>query len=408
MRVMIFEPDHGGHRYTYVRHLIQGLKALEGLEIKLIISKEGAESEEFTQQIAPVAVGVEVLPELEVESSTPLDNARHLIRDLAGALERHPADHLYVPSSDGITQVLGARALIPGGRVIPKDTYSEAVMHRGSFAYPARDLQQRVKFALSQKTIEKSPWDTIHFVDPLAYEASQKLGGSIARRAEMLADPVDDVREIQKSEARKNLNIPKGGRYIGLSGAISERKGCRELLAAFDMATLKDDDRLLLAGRATDVIRDQIKAKYQHHVDAGRLILFDRYLTDDELAWSLAALDVVCPTGPEHIGLSNIALRAIAANRLILGPHTGWTGRIIPAFKVGAVCDMTSPSVLAEAMAQALEAGAWYKRGPAGDRLLQFHSKSNHIAGWTKAIRRRLGLPEPDIKSWEWALEGAQ
>jgi glycosyltransferase involved in cell wall biosynthesis len=407
MRILIFEPDFGGHRYTYIRHLITGLKPLSGIDsITLVISKAGHASDEYETQLKPIEDGINVMPELEVPTGSQLEVAKQRFNALDEAIKRHDADHLYVPSADGLTQVLGARSLLPGGKIIPKHMTTEAAMHRGSFAYPAGDLQRKAKIALGFKTIERSPWTRIHFVDPLGYEAAKVMSKKLATRSVVLADPVDAVQEINKKQARKNLGIEQTGRWIGVSGAIDARKGCDKLLAAFDMAKLGDSDRLLLAGKAHDDIRALVKDKYQHHVDSGRLVMIDRYISDDELAWSLSAMDVVCTAHPSHVGLSNIALRALAANRLVLGSSFGWLGRVVPAFEMGVVCNVSSAKEFAGAIEQALDGAQWYKRTAAGKRLLEFHSQENHIAGWTTLIREKLGLPAPDVKTWEWATEG--
>ena len=408
MRILIFEPDHGGHRYTYIRHLLTGLKPLAGVDsITLVISKAGHESDEYKAQILPIEGGITIAPELEIPSGSQLQTAKQRYHALEEAIKRHPADHLYVPSADGLTQVLGARSLLPGGKIIPKHMTTEASMHRGSFAYPADGFQRKAKVALGFKTIERSPWTKIHFVDPLGYEAAKVMSKRLASRSVVLADPVDAVQEINKKQARKNLGMSQEGRWIGVSGAIDARKGCDKLLAAFDMAKLGDADRLLLAGKAHDDIRALVKAKYQHHIDSGRLVMIDRYLSEDELGWSLLAMDVVCTAHPAHVGLSNIALRALAANRLVLGSTFGWLGRVVPAFGMGVVCNVSKTTEFAGAIEQALDAAQWYKRTPAGKRLLEFHSQENHIAGWTSLIREKLGLSAPDVKTWEWALEGA-
>lgn len=406
MRVLIFEPDHGGHRYTYIRHLLTGLTALKGIDtITLVISRPGHASDEYRAQIAPFENKITVAPELSVPQGSQLGVARERFHALRDTLDKHQADHLYVPSADGLTQILGARNMLPGRGILPKGLTSEAAMHRGSFAYPAGSFQRRAKITLGFKTIERAPWTRLHFVDPLGYEAAKVLSPSLAARSVVLADPVDPVKEIPKDKARKSLGIEPAGRWIGVSGAIDERKGCDLLLAAFDTARLADDDRLLLAGKASDSLRQLVKSKYQHHVDAGRLVMLDRYLTDEELAWSLSAMDVVCTAHPSHVGLSNIALRALAANRLVLGSSFGWLGRVVPAFGMGVVCDVTKTTEFATAIEQAIDAAQWYKRPPAGDRFLQFHSQTNHIAGWTALIRDKLGMPKQDVKTWEWVIQ---
>ncbi|MFI4873606.1 MAG: hypothetical protein ACIARQ_17485 [Phycisphaerales bacterium JB061] len=409
MRILIFEPDSGGHRYTYIRHLLTGLKPLDGIDsITLVTSKSGYESDAYQAQLKPIEEGVNVAAEIDIPAGSQLDVAKLRYNALEETLKRHEADHLYVPSADGLTQVLGARALLPGGKIIPPSMTTEAAMHRGSFAYPASGFQQKAKVALGLKTIERSPWTRIHFVDPLGYEAAKVISPKLATRSVVLADPVDAVQEINKKQARKNLGIEQGGRWLGVSGAIDARKGCDKLLAAFDMAKLGDNDRLLLAGRAHDDIRALVKDKYQHHIDSGRLVMIDRYLSDDELGWSLSGMDVVCTAHPSHVGLSNIALRALAANRLVLGSSFGWLGRVVPAFEMGVVCNVSSAAEFAGAIEQSLDAAQWYKRTPAGKRLLEFHSQANHIAGWTTLIREKLGLPAPDVKTWEWATEGVK
>ena len=409
MRILISEPDHGGHRYTYVRHLLTGLKPLAGVDsITLIISRVGHDSDEYKAQIQPIEKGITVVPEHDILGGSPLQVAKQRYRGLEETIKRHPADHLYVPSADGLTQVLGARSLLPGGNIIPRHMTAEGSMHLGSFAFAASGFRRKAKVMLGLKAIEHSPWSRIHFVNPLCYEAAKGMSKKLTTRSVALADPVDLCYEMRKIQSRKDLGIEQTGRWIGVSGAIDERKGCDKLLASFDMARLGDNDRLLLAGKVHDTIGALVKDKYQHHLDSGRLVMIDRYLSDDELQWSLSAMDVVCTAYPAHTGLSNIALRALAANRLVLGSSFGWLGRVVPAFGMGVVCNVSNTAEFAGAIEQSLEAAQWYKRTPASERLLEFHSQENHIAGWTGLIHEKLGLPVPDVKTWEWALEGAK
>ena len=408
MRILIFEPDHSGHRFTYVRHLIAGLLELPGIgPITLVCTKEALDSDEYANQIKPIESKIAIAGEVGTLCGSQNDVAKQRLRALEDAIAAHPADHLYVPSADGLTQMLGMRTLRPGGGVIPKAMTSEAAMHRGSFAYPATTLKRRVKIGLGFRAIQRSPWTHLHFVDPLGYEAAVKLSPKLAGRCTVLADPVDRVAPMDKAKARRRLGIEPTGRWIGTAGMIDARKGCDKLIEAFDMSPAEDSDRLLLAGRLHQDIKNLIDSKYSHLVRSGRLVALDRYISDEELAWSLSAMDVVVTAHPAHVGLSNIALRALAANRFVLGSSFGWLGRVVPTFGMGVVCNVGSTTEFAGAISQSLDAAEWYTRSAAGDRLLEFHSLDNHIAGWTALVRRRLGLPEAEVKSWEWALRGA-
>ncbi|HED54099.1 MAG TPA: glycosyltransferase family 1 protein [Phycisphaerales bacterium] len=408
MRILIFEPDHGGHRFTYVRHLISGLLEVPGVgPITLVCTTEATDSDEYANQIRPIEDRITVAGEVGVISGSQDEVAKQRLSALEHAIAAHPADHLYVPSADGLTQLLGMRTLIPGRGVIPRSMTSEAAMHRGSFAYPAPGLKRRLKVGLGFKAIQRSPWTHLHFVDPLGYEAAVKLSPRLADRCSVLADPVDKVAPMDKAKARRKLGIEPGGRWIGTAGVIDARKGCDRLIEAFDLSSTGDSDRLLLAGRLHEDIKALIDSRYAHLVEAGRLVAFDRYISDEELAWSLSAMDVVVTAHPAHVGLSNIALRALAANRFVLGSSFGWLGRVVPTFGMGVVCDVKNTMDFAGAIGQSLDAAEWYTRTPAGDRLLEFHSLENHIAGWTSLVRRELGLPATEVKTWAWALQGA-
>lgn len=405
MRVLVFEPDHTGHRLNYVRLLLAALVPLvQGRgSVTLVAGRPAQSSPEFADQLAGFRDRVQVLFEVDKPTGGPVGVARSRLGSLRGTLRRHGADHLYVPSADGLSQLLGARRLLPG-MGWPRGMTSEAGMHRGAWAYPAPGLRRRAEVWASRTFTARSPWTRIHHVDPLAYEWIARRGGALAARSVVLPDPVEPPPPLDRQQARARLGVPQDGRIIGCAGGINKRKGIDRLVRAFARASLRPDDRLLLCGKADAYTRAALDRDGAELRRAGRLVEMDRYLTEDELVSAIAAMDVVTTPYAGHVGLSNIALRAAGAGRMVLGDDAGWQRRVIPAFGLGAVCDVRDTDAYAGAIGAALDAAPGFAPSDATRRLLEFHSPANFAAGWTGLLRERLGLgPDPAWRSWAWA-----
>jgi glycosyltransferase involved in cell wall biosynthesis len=187
---------------------------------------------------------------------------------------------------------------------------------------------------------------------------------------------------------------------------LDARKGIDLLLQAFADAALPPGDRLLLVGRADPQIRSLLDGRFAPLVRDGRVIVFDKYVTDEELERALLASDLVATPYPRHIGSASIVIRAAAAGRPVLGSEFGWSGYVIPKFGLGTTCDVTDPRAIAGSLAAAMETAAAFRLPPAGERFVRFHGLDNFQAAWTFRLRQRLGLPPGDYRSWDWVLNG--
>jgi glycosyltransferase involved in cell wall biosynthesis len=311
-----------------------------------------------------------------------------------------------VPYADGLTQGLGLRRLWLGGN-LPGGVTSEALLMRGSYAYARTNWKQRVSAAFSLTTTGFSPWSRIHILDPIPYEMIQRRGGSLARRAQLIPDPVPQPRVTDRTEARRMLGIPEDGRYLGCVGVLDERKGIDNLIRAFAAAKLSEEDRLLLLGGMSAGIRRLVNDEYGALLRAQRIVAIDRYATDLEFEAAVAALDLVCTTYPRHIGSVSIAIRAAAAGKPVLASDWGWLGLVVPRFGLGWTCDATSVEALTAAIPTALDRAASFTIGEGGRRFVEFHSVRNFQASWRCMLRQRMGLPaEEDVRTWQWATEG--
>jgi glycosyltransferase involved in cell wall biosynthesis len=210
---------------------------------------------------------------------------------------------------------------------------------------------------------------------------------------------------ISKVDARKRLLIPVEGTYVGQIGKSDQRKAIPEMLAAFRAAQLGPEQRLVLAGSLHPPYKTLIDARYADLLMQGRLILIDRYLRPDELHAANCAMDVVavaCYTDE----LSGSLLAALAAERPVLAGHRGYTGMIIEKFDVGYAADIKNHAALTSTIQAAVRASAAFQFPSKARRLLRFHDPQNFADTLLRQLYARLDIPSPDLKTWDWALQG--
>ena len=249
----------------------------------------------------------------------------------------------------------------------------------------------------------------MNFVNFLYYEYALRHHCRWVNRARVVPDPVDRAPRLGRAEARRMLNVPEDGRYLGMLGAFDGRKAIPELLAAFRAAKLDATDRLLLAGRLNREFRALINSEYQDLLSSQRLILIDRFLTDNELAQGYGALDLVCATYRNFPQLSSLMLKGIAAGRPIVAHDFGWPRAIIKRFRAGYVGNMFDTSSFAQTLRRSLEDSADYTETVATKRLLEFHNPSNFNETMLEHVRRAAGKAERHpLRTWDWVLEALE
>jgi glycosyltransferase involved in cell wall biosynthesis len=263
-----------------------------------------------------------------------------------------------------------------------------------------------MKEALYRQTLACSPWSTIHVVNAAFYEMLQSKHNTLSQRVKLLPDPVPPNPRCDKSESRIRLGIPENGRYIGFFGVLNHRRIIDKLLEAFQASKLRTDDRLLLGGMLSKEFQKLVEHSYQNLVRQNRLIILNRYLSEEEFTLGFSAVDVIGRTTLSFAGLSSILLKGIAAGRPILANDFGWSRMIIKRFQVGWSCNMSNPEEFSNLLQTALEKCEEYQESEAIKRLLEFHSPKNFGASWSIGLRKAMGQTTPElVRSWEWVLE---
>jgi glycosyltransferase involved in cell wall biosynthesis len=400
MRVLVFEAGSGGHSFNYHRLLLPAVSELA--DEVIVVLRQDAVASEFAQvQLRAMPDGIRWEPSVRKPTGSLINRQLAFRRAMRDAVHRHKPDHVYVPTADPVSQLSGLAAAF-GQRDIPRGVEAEAALHRCGFAYPTSSPTKRAMRQLGYWAHARAPWTRVFNVDVIAYEWVQSHGGEFADRNFLLPDPIEVGPEINKSDARRELNVPTDGVLIGCVGAINERKGIDCLLAAFKKAELPPSSRLLLAGNHEPRIRELLKADYADLVRVGRIVSVDRYLSVDELHRAIGAMDLVCTPYMHQIAIASITLRAVAANRPVLAADDRWCGRMVPAFGMGWTSNPRNVDQFAAAIRTSLEAAPSWRRSEACDRLLRFHAPENFTAVFTQRLRERTGrVQQAATISWD-------
>lgn len=405
MRVLIFEPDHTGHHLHHVRALAGAFSDL-GTEVTVALDRAAPASREYDVHLGDLCAHVDAsMPESE---GTPLARAVAAARALAAAVRRHRPDHVLVPYGDGLTQVLGVGRLV-AFNPFPRGVEAETLLMRGGFAYPRERRREALRDQVTLSAMALAPWTRIHHLDPLPYDIVQKRGGALARRSRVIPEPVESSPCLDRLEARRQLGVPEDGPYVGCVGMLDGRKGVDRLVRAFvEVAPRLPSARLLLMGRVKAPVDAALAGEGAALVRSGRIVVVDRYVSDEELGTAFSALDLVCTPYPRHIGSSGVVVRAAAAERPLLGSDFGWVGWSIRRFGLGHVCDVREPPAFARALEASLGAAPLFRLGAPARGFVAFHTMANFLAAWTARARERLGLdPEPTGIGWGSVLAEA-
>lgn len=405
MRTLVFELDHTGHRLQFVRVLIEALNPL-CKEVILFTSEKAVGSDEYKIHLHEVESFFRLVTHGYTPYGGSFRNALIKLDAFRKALRNERADQLFVPYADGLAQLLGP-AKIMGALDLSSKPEIEGIMMRGSFAYPADNWRDRVHAIASLAMTRFLPFEVLHQLDPISFSALKQHGTKFRAKCHIIPEPVEQIRRVNLSDARRQIGVPTDGRYIVGLGSGDIRKGTDLLVRAFCRAELSVNDRLLLMGKIDPPVRHLIESQMKSYVRNGRLILIDRYLSHELFCLGLNAADMICTPYPRHIGSSGIVVRAAALHKPVLASDYGWLGAVVPTFGLGWTCCTSNIEEFAVRIKTALDSAGSYRQPAEATRFVRFHTVANFATHITARIRTRTGEPLPQgMVSWSEVLSG--
>ena len=410
MRVLVFEPQHVGHNLNYVKLLMTRLAELP-CEIHLVTSKQATQSAEYADHLGPLQglFQCHALSGFVHRAGSgglcvngPYANFA-IARGLYYGLKEVQPDHAYVTFGNPLSHLAGIPSPLTY-QLNRSRIEAEIVLLFGKYAYQHRGLRNQLKQHLALAVLSRGPWKRIHHIVPHAIRTMKSFGTDLAAKASLLPDPVELPPVMSRDTAREILRIPSSGRYIALVGLVDRRKGALELLKAFSQSLprLQSEDRLLLAGKASEEVSQALGHEYASLVKSGRIISVDRHLTSEELWASCKAANLIATPYPTHRYSASIVIRAAASEVPVLANSIGWMHDVIHRYALGTTCDTNSLECFSNCLVQSLSSSHLYSMSNEAKKFVQFHDAANFAAHLTRRLEQRMGIAtDRDMVTWD-------
>ena len=405
MKVSVIEPNHHGHTFTYVRHILAALKQT-GCDVTFHCTENGALSKEFANHL------FSSMPANIDSSLRPLGTGRfrvyqNICQSLRHVNQTATPDAIVYPTAD-FAAVAAGLGRMQGNNPLSA-THNFCMMTKIGFSYPG--TERAVVNGVEKLGLRLSTWDRIGVIDTVAFMRLTKKKNPFARRLRLFPDPISITTDaFDKQACRAELGLDPDAHVFLCPGIIRAGKGVRELLDGVAALPTTTPVILIFMGPVRHDVKVLLKRpEYLPLIASKRVLVVDRSLSERELGAAIVAADVVCCLYPKQNHPSSIAITSLAYNRPVLYSDTLWLGSIGSKFKIGFGCNPFDSSSVASAMKTAILSCEQWALTPAARQLLRYQSSENFISHWVKAFQNAQGRQVvDDAVEWEHVLDSCK
>ena len=352
--VLIVEPNFTGHRWRYAEWAATAY--MEAGYRCVIVTDPANAAHSLATRIAQ-----ENRPELQIQFVGPLQHGRRglakvsyvrFFRDFKHAFDTASRNRnvalVVVPYIDYFFYSLPFTGS-PFGATPWVGITMRANFHHAKVGVkaPREPLVNAIKAQLFLRAIRTPGLKTLLTIDPTLTEwfaRTGREGHQAARSAavQYLADPFPDAKATEPLAARQRLGLG-AGRHVLVYGAITERKGIQELVAALAQRGGANPLTLVVAGAQDDETRAFFSS-------AGALspvaVFMDRFITAEEELDLFSACDVVWLGYKGHYGMSGVLVQAYRFGKPVVATADGLIGWFCRTGELGPVVeDLTATSI---------------------------------------------------------------
>jgi len=352
--VLIVEPNFTGHRWRYAEWAAAAY--MEAGYRCVIVTDPANAAHSLASRIAQ-----ENRPELQIQFVEPLQHGRgglakvsyvRFFRDFKHAFDTASRNRnvalVVVPYIDYFFYSLPFTGS-PFGATPWVGITMRANFHHAKVGVkaPREPLVNAIKAQLFLRAIRTPGLKTLLTIDPTLTEwfaRTGREGHQAARSAavQYLADPFPDANATEPLAARQRLGLG-AGRHVLVYGAITERKGIQELVAALAQRGGANPLTLVVAGAQDDETRAFFSS-------AGALspaaVFMDRFITAEEELDLFSACDVVWLGYKGHYGMSGVLVQAYRFGKPVVATADGLIGWFCRTGELGPVVeDLTATSI---------------------------------------------------------------
>jgi glycosyltransferase involved in cell wall biosynthesis len=353
--VAIIEPNFDGHRWRYAEWIANA--CVEAGERCVIVTDRHYASHPLAQRIASNAADdLRIAP---VELNAPkagwfLNRSVYvrfhaLFRAAYEAVSRdYPLRLVVVPYADYFFYTLGALGS-PFGSTDWIGLVMGTTFHHSQIGIrtPPRPFVDQAKRLLFARSMHARGLRTLLTIDPTLPDWFARLRASRdAAPLEYVADPFPDTPAEDPQQARARLRLDPRERYLLVYGAISDRKGIRELVLALE--DRQDAPTLVIAGEQDSGIRAFLDAHLPRLAHAP--VVLDRFISEDDERTLFSACDAVWLGYRRHYGMSGVLVQAYRFGKPVIATADGLIGWFCRDGDLGPLLDDLTPASIADAL----------------------------------------------------------
>ena len=227
---------------------------------------------------------------------------------------------------------------------------------------------------------------TLYTIDNVALYKLKKQKKLSAKCFSLIPDPMNDFDKLEKQLVRNEYGFTDDDYIVAICGSLDShpRKNVGLLIEAICAIPGNENIKLVMAGKLSDDITNRLASLSPDLRE--RFILFNRYLTDQELINLTTAADLICTPYTNHFAPSGIVLRAIKCQTPVLVPNYHWFQFMVKQFRVGWVIPQLTLHELSCAIIKAKSETIPNKPHNFLHLLEQFYSTQNFVAHWMACI----------------------
>ena len=146
-------------------------------------------------------------------------------------------------------------------------------------------------------------------------------------------------------------------RTVLLIGSLTRLKGVIQFLESVDMLAdaVRHSGRFVIAGLIADDLVETVSKWHDSIASAGvTSSIVNRFLADDEVEDYVARAGVVVLPYQQHVGMSNVLVRAAKHGRPVIGPAFGLLGALIRRHGLGLPVNTANPREISDGIAEFL------------------------------------------------------
>lgn len=237
-----------------------------------------------------------------------------------------------------------------------KNTFFYGIFLGAKFHLSDFNIQQYQKFKIFYKFffiyfINLKQLSNIITNDHLLFKYIKKKYSYLKSKIVFLHDPKEFNFRYSKINSRKNLKIKKNDFCILIYGALINSKGILELLKIFEERKLKQNIKVIIAGKLMYELDNLLIKKTLHkYTKLNKVYFFENWQDEKKEAQLFFASDIVWMGYKNYSSPSGVLYQAAASKKPLIVSDNGIINKTTLKFKLGFAVDINNPESIIKAI----------------------------------------------------------